>query len=132
MNRKRVWRYSCDFCRKSGCSAAHMATHERGCTANPNRVCSAHRKLSENATQPTIVEMVAVLKGIDPAGEVEQLREIAGGCPMCMLAGIRQSHKQTGPDEDGLGFGFPFDFRKELAERWAEYNENENGFGHPY
>lgn len=123
MKRRRVWRYSCDFCRKSGCSASHMAKHERGCTANPDRVCSAHLALSENKVQPTIAALVAVLKGIDPIVEVEQLRKIAGGCPMCMLAGIRQSGKQTPPDEDGLGFGFPFYFREELKKRWAAYNE---------
>lgn len=32
-------RFYCDFCRKSGGSAAAMTRHESACTANPNRVC---------------------------------------------------------------------------------------------
>lgn len=38
MKRKRVWRYYCDFCKKSGCGRAAMAWHEQRCINNPARV----------------------------------------------------------------------------------------------
>jgi hypothetical protein len=123
MNRKRVWRYYCDFCKKAGCSAGHMASHEKGCTANPNRICRAHDRLSDHQPQRPIGELVLVLHGKNPTEEVEALRELTGGCPMCMLAAIRQCGRQVAADEDGPGFGFPFEFKKELEKAWDNANE---------
>lgn len=31
--------YYCDFCKKKGLSAGHIATHEKHCTGNPEREC---------------------------------------------------------------------------------------------
>jgi len=36
---KRVNRYYCEYCGKSGCAGGHMRNHEQHCTKNPNRVC---------------------------------------------------------------------------------------------
>jgi len=65
--------------------------------------------------------------GIGDAAGVEKLREVAEGCPACMLAGIRQSKLQHGPDEDDPGFSVPFNLQEEKAEWWAERNIEEQG-----
>lgn len=39
MKRVKKWVYYCEFCKKSGRSASHMAQHEKHCTANPDREC---------------------------------------------------------------------------------------------
>jgi len=42
MTRRQVWRYKCDFCKKSNCSGPSVKKHERGCTNNPARICGMH------------------------------------------------------------------------------------------
>lgn len=39
MRAMKRWRYYCDHCRKVGGSRSAMEKHERGCTANPARIC---------------------------------------------------------------------------------------------
>ncbi len=39
MKIKKVNRYYCSYCQKSGCAANHMKKHEKRCTMNPNRFC---------------------------------------------------------------------------------------------
>lgn len=120
MKRKQVWRYCCEFCKKSGCSASHIARHEKSCTANPDRHCGM-------CGHSGIDGFIAAL-GIGDEEGVERLRTVTDGCPACMLAGIRQSKLQSpgGYDEDGpTGFSVPFDFRKEKEAWWAAANERE-------
>jgi len=123
MKRKQVWRYYCDFCRKAGCSAGHLKRHEASCTANPLRVCLAHGKLSlSGRAQRPMTELIGALDGSGADAEVAVLRDLADGCPICILAAIRQSHRQMSADEDGPGFGYPFSFRTELKAAWERYN----------
>lgn len=117
-----------------------MARHERGCTANPTRTCGVCRQCELDEARP-LPELIAFCKanavvddsvGGDPddsslfleeAG-VKALRELAGQCPVCMLAALRQSdvYARSG-----------FDMKKELASLWADHNEEqmarERGYG---
>jgi hypothetical protein len=137
MRKKQAWVYYCDFCKKSGRSGGHMKRHEAGCTANPNRVCSAHCKLTEYAApRAPLTELVALLKGVDTKAELAALREAADDCPMCILAAIRQSRRQVipDPDEDGMATCclYDYDFRAELKSKWSDYNqayEQEHDYG---
>ena len=137
MNRKRVWRYYCEFCKKSGCSAGHMKHHENNCTMNPNRKCGMC-EYTENE-QASIVDLLKALKAdileykkdntFDRYNEVgtylmenvysvplNKLRNVSEGCPACILAAIRQS---------GISQSIEFDFKKEKEEFWAGYNESQ-------
>uniref|UniRef100_A0A6M3J3H1 Uncharacterized protein n=1 Tax=viral metagenome TaxID=1070528 RepID=A0A6M3J3H1_9ZZZZ len=123
MKKKRVWRYYCEYCKKSGCSAYHMKNHEVSCTMNPNRKCrmcgytEGHRNSMD--------ELVAIVKKAEP-DMLTQLREATGGCPMCMLAAIRQSGVQYYEiDEDGVHSNFisEFDFKKEKEQFWRDSND---------
>lgn len=127
MKRKKVWRYYCEHCGKSGCSGGHIAKHERGCTANPERVCGMCRAAELDQ------QSLATLIGALAAGGLDQLRDFAMSCPACMLAAIRQA-----PDEAFKTIipppAFPedarldprarigFEFRKECESFWREVN----------
>lgn len=125
MNRKRVWRYYCDFCGRGGCAARHIAKHERGCTANPNRICGICEAAGDVVQQP-MSELVAILMEKIPVDEqMKKLRGATENCPACILAAIRQAGLQGWhEDENGVDPGpqYNFDFKKELAAYWAEIN----------
>lgn len=88
MRTKRVNRYYCDFCKKGGCSGGAMKKHESRCTRNPDRVCGFCKEfyLEQKAT----ADLLAALQS---DGGLEAVREIAGGCPACMMAAIHALRK---------------------------------------
>lgn len=76
-----------------------MEQHENSCTLNPDRECKFC--LSLEIVQQPLKRLIAAL-GIDAKdGDTEKirkerlnrLREVADGCPACMLATIRQADK---------------------------------------
>lgn len=111
MRSKRVWRYYCDFCKKSGCHSGHMREHEKHCVRNPERKCRRCAKTgSLQATREELLTAAAV--GLD------ELRRASEGCPVCMLVGATALHDR---DPDAAVEGFSFD--SESAEAWRIYNE---------
>ncbi len=130
MTKKQVWKYRCDFCRKTGLGAGHMANHEKRCTANPLRECRMHVHCEK--PQASIPEMMLCLFSKAEDHGIAALREMADGCPACMLAAIRQSGicKWDG-DPESPPVSLPFDYKKELAEFWASVNENEDRGARP-
>jgi len=123
MNRKRVWRYYCEYCKKSGCSAGHMKKHEAGCARNPHRKCG-YCKAGGLKQQP-MKDLIEALGDGQKEG-LDRLRDLANGCPMCILAAITQSGIQhIEADEDGIsGLHVDFDFKKEREEFWREINRD--------
>lgn len=89
MTKKQIWRYECDFCSKRGLSSGHMSTHEKRCTANPNRVCRMHLNY-EHPQVPTL-DLIACLRSSEADHGLAKLRQLSDNCPMCILAAIRQS-----------------------------------------
>lgn len=131
MNKKMVWRYYCDYCKKSGCSAGHMKKHELHCTMNPNRQCG-HCEAA-NETQSSISDLIIAL-GKGSLEEMDNLRNVAHNCPTCILAAIRQSGLPNYSDEacykvvfcsenDNKSAYLCFDYKRELAEFWKKTNE---------
>lgn len=134
MKTKKVNRYYCDFCPKSGCAAGHMKSHELHCTANPNRECGLCRQAVKPADlfhhipeaesfkkaytwkDPSTDEVHEdfTLEGHEPAREAAllTLREACGDCPACILAVLRQV--------PGERLGLEFDFQAELAGWWED------------
>lgn len=135
MKVKKVNRYYCEYCKKSGCSGYWMKKHEQRCTMNPNRTCGYCDLL--NQPQPEISDLLAILP--DPKEYVEtddenrnwwyssimldthleeampKLRELAGNCPACIMSALRQK-----------GIPVPmaqsFDFKVECQKIWDEVN----------
>lgn len=93
MKTKKVNRYYCEFCKKSGCSAGHIKKHELHCTMNPNRECGMCL-LVENKTIH-MSEMLAVIPESytrkDLSDSITKIRILSNNCPACILAAIRQS-----------------------------------------
>ncbi len=126
MRREKRWRYYCDHCKKSSGSGGHMSRHERGCTLNPKRECG-HCYQAELVQEPMRRLLSALGKG-DKKGMAD-LREVAEGCPACMLAAIRQSDIMENGEEDKWGAitlhcdaALGFNFKKEAEQFWSELN----------
>ena len=102
MKAKKVWRYYCEYCKKSGCSKYWMRRHEERCTLNPNRICGYCKLIDDE--QPEISELLSLLPELEQCKEeymyydkemcisydsdmvykgVEKIREITN-CPACM------------------------------------------------
>jgi len=134
---KKVNRYYCDFCKKSGGAAGHMKKHESRCTMNPNRECGMCKMMGYN--QPDLAEIIALLpemvtveredfNGCAIGTEIEELsakeikqsldmvREKTNNCPACILAVYRQAGIYLSLLED-------FDFKEECKDSWAEFND---------
>jgi hypothetical protein len=137
MKRKKVWRYYCEHCKKSGCSGGHIKKHETGCTLNPDRVCKMC-SIAEEEQRPmaSLIAVFAPLKAVplpdnglgvteyqQPVAELEaavkKLDEMAGGCPACMLAAARLGEKAS------PGLSIDIDFARRRREFWDDRNEAE-------
>lgn len=119
MTKKQVWQYKCDFCGKKNYSGGHMRDHEKHCTANPDRICRFH-KHCENQVQPPMPEIIKALRevGLDAA------KEVTSDCPVCILAGLRQSGLGKGYLCEETGNYTPpkieYNFKSEMADKWKE------------
>lgn len=137
MKRVQKWVYYCDFCRKRSMSASSITRHEASCTLNPNRVCRVCKMtpfVDDGHKQTPMVFLLEVLPTIElvndqygadiyPAEDqravvaaIPKLREVAGNCPACMLAALRQK-KIPVPMATG------FDFTEEMKTVWGRVNE---------
>ena len=138
MKVKKVNRYYCDFCKKSGCSKFHILKHEKYCTLNPNRECRMCKILDDSPV--AMSELVKVLPRIEDYKKEEskdllhsysyyegftenvnealsKLRLITGDCPACILAAIRQAKIPVPMIEK-------FDYKKEVELFWEKINSD--------
>ena len=132
MKSKWVQQWSCGFCKKRGLSASSMSKHEKHCSNNPNRECRMCGHLGLN--QQPMDKLKAVLKRIanrhpdDYAANfdncdrfiepcLQALRELTGGCPICMISALRQSGVP--------GWMSGLDFDEEVRRAWAEAKNNQ-------
>lgn len=132
MKRRQVWRYSCEFCKKSNCSGAAISKHEERCTLNPNRVCGMCRMLEHS--QPDIQAIIATLPrpvvskesdngdtlgwspGFEPS--LYEARRVSGNCPACLLASMRQA-------KIPVPLFTEFDYTKECKAVWDKVNADD-------
>lgn len=143
MKTKRVLKYYCDYCKKSGGSKYHLAKHESHCTLNPKRDCGMCKVMGE--TPQPIEKLLEVLP--NPSGykreithdfeqygglvsgeweetvfefpkellleSLKNLRELTCNCPACILSAFRQK---------GIYLSLipEFDYKKEVGMFWKE------------
>jgi len=128
MKTKKVNRYYCEFCKKAGCSAGHIAKHEKHCTGNPDRVCGMCEMVDEE--QKPMPELLAVMPdytGVNVCGVIDEAipyrRAVAVAmvrlskltlCPACTLAALRQ--------RGCAGFS-DYDFKSERDKVLSDWNE---------
>jgi hypothetical protein len=121
MTKKKVWRYKCDYCKKSNCSASSIKKHERGCTANPERVCgmcAAVGNEQASSLKIPILQISIEINDRSPDAILAWMRTLTGNCPACILSAIRQS-KSTAYFEN------IFDFKEECELFWQEHPRKE-------
>ena len=130
--------YYCDFCKKHGMSAGHMAKHEKHCTGNPNRecrVCKEPIEIGEEAKKLRArfkfvdddvfgrPESVSIkVEWIDKEITMDEIDEIIQECPVCKLALMRQSELTHFVFSNTA---LKFDYKKALDTYWAERNIDE-------
>ena len=108
--------YYCEFCKKHGLSAGCMSTHEKHCTANPNRMCRMCNRTE--SIQPLIDKFKKQQIDCDRQVKIEDIMNSVENCPACALTIIRGIKSNRWEIID-------FDFKKELEEWWADKNEEE-------
>jgi len=126
MTRRQVWQYRCEFCGKRGLSSGHMKAHEKSCTANPERVCRFHPRLTGEPAKRSARELTALLAFGKESYGMKEVREAAENCPICILAAVRQSGIQKwdgDPESPPIDLGF--DFKAELKSAWETINDAE-------
>jgi len=97
MKTKKVLRYYCDFCDKSGCNSGHIKTHESKCCRNPSRKCPVC--VDAGLVQKSITDLVIAWSALGLKG----LEDAADRCPACMLSAILQS-----AEKDDLWVGWDY------------------------
>jgi len=127
MKKRQCWRYTCDFCKKSNCSASSIAKHERHCTKNPNRVCRMCIRVGD--VQATMTDLIASIRYVDEplfgdrvasSRKLGELRNLSHNCPACILSALRQVPEDR---EDPILEGDPFSWRDE-SKAWIEDYRN--------
>ncbi len=128
--------YYCEYCKKK--SLRSLKTHEKHCTANPDREC----RLCDNKPIKPIIEKYQKYFYIEKVEHVsfgiteEELRviflkeftlrdlvnELDYICPNCILALIRC----LGLNRWYMDKKYKFDYQKALANWWAKANEEQN------
>lgn len=125
MTKRPRWQYKCDFCGKTGLSGRHMNAHEKHCTANPHRECRMHKYFA--APYVPVADLMRLLVPTAPNHGIDALREAAGGCPMCMLAAVRQSRIcEWDGDPESLPSDVDWRFKDELKAAWLKINNAED------
>ena len=134
MKTKKVNRYYCDHCKKSGCSARHMKKHETGCTLNPNRICGycriseieqmeMKRLLDVLPCPPTEIEDEYGWIGYGDIPDIEiaidKLRELTQNCPMCIFSALRQ--------KDIPIYMTKFNYKEDTDVFWNNFNDANSG-----
>ena len=132
---KKVNRYYCEFCKKSGGSAGHLKKHEERCTMNPNRHCGVC-DLKGKIQQPAMRDLLALVprweeitqedsygfisvKDKEILGEcLKKLREASDSCPACIMAAFRQRGIPVPEVSD-------FSFTEEMNAVWHEFNNSQ-------
>lgn len=74
------------------------------------------------ATQKPIADLMAAIEVKDKS--LRKLRELADGCPVCILAALRQSKVQRWDgDPESVPPSFDFNFKAECKAIFARINE---------
>ena len=119
-------RYYCDHCNKGNGSPSAMRRHERGCTANPDRVCGMCARLHEEGGDEPAPPAAELRKVLDAEGFAAMCKA-ANDCPACILAVLRPLNYCD--DETGPGVAGPQDGReswsysKAKSDWWAMFND---------
>lgn len=116
MRSKRVLRYYCDHCKKSGCGKSAMQKHENRCVKNPKRVCGFCR-IMEQEQYP----IERLIKAVNEGPELSAILNLTNHCPGCTLAAIVQGKfNEMNDGEPPLNY-INFDFKAAVKQFWIDH-----------
>lgn len=119
-------RYYCDHCNKCNGSPSAMRRHERGCTANPQRVCGMCRMLAEAGGPDPAPPRDELVRIMDTEGFAAMCKA-AENCPACILSALRTKN-YAGDEEGPPGVSGPadgrheWDYKRAKVAWWNEWN----------
>jgi hypothetical protein len=134
MRERKVSRFWCDHCNKSGGSRFHMIRHEKHCTKNPDRACRMCDQLGECVTPVPVMHDAMRAKGMTG------LREASNGCPACMLTAVRLfpmvyprpwPEKMSAEEEAAYQMqtdATALDYKAECSRFWEELPRDDHGY----
>jgi hypothetical protein len=113
-----------------------MRRHERGCTANPQRVCGMCAKLADEGGPDPAPPRDELVQIIDRDG-FKAMCDAANNCPACILAALRTKNfkgdAKTPPGvlgpEDGRE---SWCYKRAKTDWWAEWSSAQAEREHPY
>jgi len=116
--------YYCEHCGRHRLTPNSILKHEKGCTLNPNRSCGvcgleSMSDLLAKYKDSFVIddhEWVSTTWIGEPL-TLKDLRDDTEGCPVCMLAVIRQCNLNRSP-----GDFMEFEYKAEHAVYWRELN----------
>ena len=144
MKIKKVNRYYCEYCKKSGCSAYHIQKHEKSCTVNPGRICNMCEIMGNGKHDLNILKDLLpdtkdyfLIYGwahyTETCGGGEQifnpyfkedleramvtLKREAENCPMCILSALKQKNISC--------WVAGFEYTNELKSVWIDINNSD-------
>lgn len=129
-------RYYCDHCNKGNGSPSAMRRHERGCTANPQRVCGMCSMLAREGGPCPAPPLPLLIQELDDKG-FKAMCELANGCPACILSALRTKNFK-GDAETPPGVLGPEDGRESWSytqakqDWWNEWNSAQAERERPY
>ena len=124
-------RYYCDHCNNGNGSPSAMRRHERGCTANPQRVCGMCSMLAREGGPCPAPPLPVLVQELETEG-FKAMCELANDCPACILAALRTKNTRAA-DYDGEGMPpnrvlgpddgrNEWDYKRAKEAWWAEWN----------
>jgi hypothetical protein len=112
-------RYYCDHCNKGNGSPSAMKRHERGCTANPNRVCGMCARAEDEEGVTPAPPRDELLRILDADG-FKAMCDVANQCPACILSALRARNVEA--EFSNFRVSGPEDGRNEWSYATAKAN----------
>lgn len=113
MTKRKVWRYKCDFCGKSNCSAFAIRNHEKHCCHNPHRMCRMCKSVGDEGFSYFEYSSVLMQTGINGL-------KCFLSCPNCILTTIFLLPKAA---QQMMFQGF--DYKEARLVWWEAFNDQE-------
>ena len=113
MKSRHVLRYICDHCNEGYWEKKSCLRHEPLCLKNPDRVCISCKDLGVTQKPPS-----AYSDCYDWYGDVDALRTLAQGCPVCMLAAKMEADVGLDPEERWMTFDYAAEKKRIEQEKW--------------
>ncbi len=117
MKSRRVLRYMCDHCNKGYWEKTKCLRHEAMCLKNPERVCG---KCKELGVEQQSLEHFRASED-QWYGDTDVLREIAQGCPICMLAAKIDADKSLYREDRWRDFDYEAEVKRCEEESAAKH-----------